>query len=118
MIVELKSHPEVLRVIRAVSPSYRKAKAIIVTAERVELNGTYWDGGSRSSYCGVDLASMREVGNGAPQYAPPQFGGPRITPTVELPEGRAIVKLGTFQGKTATATVYINPANMAKLLPA
>ena len=34
-----------------------------------------------------------------------------------LPEGFALVSAGTFCGKPATAHVYLNPANLAKLLP-
>jgi hypothetical protein len=37
---------------------------------------------------------------------------------VAIPEGIAIVETGVFMGKAATARVYVNPANMAKLLPA
>ena len=35
-----------------------------------------------------------------------------------LPEGFALVAAGTFCGKAATAHVYLNPANMARLLAA
>jgi hypothetical protein len=35
-----------------------------------------------------------------------------------LPEGFALVAAGTFCGKPATAHVYLNSANMAKLLAA
>ena len=72
--VTLKQHPEILRVIRAADPTYRKTKAFIYTRESVTLHGTYWDGGSRSTYTAVELATGRN--KGAPQYAPPQFGGP------------------------------------------
>lgn len=113
--VTLKDHPEVMRAIRAADPTYRKQKAYLIVSERVTLSGTYWDGGSRSTYTAIDLATGRNAG--APQYAPPQFGGPRTAPEVDLPSDVAIVETGTFCGKTATATVYVNPANMAKLLP-
>ena len=116
MIISLSEHPEILAVIRAVAPKYRKRSAILHAATSVELSGTYWDGGSRSSYDAVNL-STRRVGS-APQYAPPQFGGPVDTPRVEIPEGVAIVRTGFFCGKQAAATVYINPANMAKLIGA
>lgn len=86
----------------------------ILARETVAISGTYWDGGSRSTYHAVDLATLRQLP--APQYAPPQFGGPRTAPEVDLPPDVAIIETGTFCGKTATATVYINPANMARLL--
>ena len=113
--VTLKDHPEVLRAIRAADPTYRKQKAFLFVSERVTLSGTYWDGGSRSEYTAVNLTTGRSAG--APQYAPPQFGGPRTAPEVDLPPDVSIVETGTFCGKTATATIYIHPQNMAKLLP-
>jgi hypothetical protein len=114
--LELKTAPEVLRLIRAADPSYRKTRAYLHVSESVSLSGTYWDGGSRSTYTAVDLATGRS--KGAPQYDPPQFGGPRAAPVVVIPEGVAIVETGVFCGKTANASVYINPVNAAKLLPA
>jgi hypothetical protein len=114
-ILECKAHPELLRVIRAADSKYKKHKAILVVSESVTLSGTYWDGGSRSSYCAVNLETLR-VGP-APQYNPPQFGGPRSDPKCDIPVGVVIVKLGTFCGKQATATLYVHPENVAKLLP-
>ena len=112
--VMLKQHPEILRVIRAADPTYKKTKAFVFTRESVTLSGTYWDGGSRSTYTAVELATGRN--KGAPQYAPPQFGGPRQSPEVQIPHDVAIVETGVFCGKTATATVYVHPVNMARLL--
>jgi len=118
--LDLKAAPEVLRVIRAVDPSYRKHKAILRVCDSVTLSGTYWDGGSRSCipaqwliryYAAVNLSTGRS--KGAPQY---QFGGPRNAPRVSIPEGLAIVQTGIFCGKTATAFIYLNPANAAKLI--
>mgnify|MGYP000446863879 CR=1 FL=1 len=115
MIVTLKDFPEIERVIRAANPKYRKHKAIVVAGPRVTLHGTYWSGGSRTSYFGVNLSTFQC--GGAPHYNPPQFGGPQSDPVVNLEPGAAIVALGTFCGKTATATVYVHPSNVAKLLP-
>lgn len=114
-ILELKQYPELQAVVRAAFPSYRKHKVIISVTASVELTGTFWDGGSRSSYVAVELATKRS--KGAPQYAPPQFGGPRVAPCVELPPGVAIVECGTFCGKPATAHLYLHPDNATKFLP-
>lgn len=116
MILTLKDHPELLKIIKAVAPDYRKHKCFLYIAESIELQGTYWDGGSRSSYSAVNLKTFQS-GN-AQQYAPPQFGGPVDTPRCEIPENVAIVSTGTFCGKTATASITLNPVNAAKLLPA
>jgi hypothetical protein len=115
VIVELKKYPELLRIIRAAAPRYSKHKAIVDVYPRITLSGTYWDGGSRSSYVAVNLTTMQT--GAAPQYNPPQFGGPRTDPVCDIPEGVAIVRLGTFCGKTATAGITLHPNNVAKLLP-
>lgn len=114
--VTLKTAPELARIIRAADPAYRKREAVLMARETVAISGTYWDGGSRSTYHAVDLATLRQLP--APQYAPPQFGGPATDPTVAIPEGVAIVETGIFMGRPATARVYLNPANMARLIGA
>ena len=115
MHIELKHHPELLRVIRAADGRYKKHKAFFSVSETATLGGTYWDGGSRSTYTAVDILSGRS--KGAPQYAPAASGGPRQAPTVSIPPGVAIVETGYSCGKVATASVTINPADAAKLLP-
>jgi hypothetical protein len=113
--VELKTAPELIRVIRAADSAYRKTKAFLRVQPTCTLHGTYWDGGSRTTYTAINLSTMRAAT--ADQFAPPQFGGPAQAPTVDIPEGIAIVATGVFCGKPATASVYINPANAARLLP-
>ena len=114
--VVLKHSPEVKRIILAADASYRKREARLLVQTEVDLYGTYWDGGTRNTYTAVDMITGRS--KGAPQFDPPQFGGPATTPRVAIPQGVAIVKTGVFCGKTATAYVYINPADAAPLLPA
>jgi hypothetical protein len=113
--IELKNFPEIKRVIQSADPTYKKRKAFITITEKVELYGTYWDSGSRNTFTAVNLATGSVVTG--PQYAPPQFNGPKETPVVILPDGIVMVKTGYFCGKTATATVYVNPKNATKFLP-
>lgn len=113
--VTLKDSPEVRRVVLAANPNYRKHKAMLMVGTSITLSGTAWDGGSRSQYYAVDLATGRC--SGSPRYDPPQFGGPKVAPTCAIPEGVVIVELGTFLGKPATAFVTLHPNNAAKLLP-
>mgnify|MGYP001615458670 CR=1 FL=1 len=118
--IALKDYPEAKRLILAADPTYKKLKAYIVVSEKCTLSGTYWSGGSRSQYAAVDMATMqakdadsyqgRTLGN------PEAYGG-AATPTVEIPEGIAIICTGISDGKTQTAFININPANAAKLLP-
>ena len=75
----------VKRLARAVFPHYRGRKFSFQVVETVALTGTYWDGGSRSSYGGVSLADYSAAT--VPQFEPPQFGGPTQAPTVEVTPG-------------------------------
>ena len=117
LTIKLKDHPEAKRLILAVDPTYKKHDAYITVQDTpVELYGTYWSGGTINTYTAVNIATRHT--SAAPQYDPPQFGGPKETPKVALPEGVAIVKTGMFCGKKACARIYLHPANAAKLLPA
>lgn len=113
--IQLKDFPEVRRLIQAADPSYKRHTAMVFVRDRITLNDTFWDSGTRYTYTAVHILTKRA--GGAPQYDPPQFGGPREAPTVSIPEGVAIVKTGTFCGKTAEAYVYVQEANLTKLLP-
>jgi hypothetical protein len=107
--VPLAEAPGISRIVRAAVPNYRKRSVRIRVANTVALHGTFWDGGSRSTYTAVDLATARCID--APQYAPAAFGGPSQAPVVELPRNVAIVESGVFCGKPATVRVHIRPEN-------
>lgn len=109
MIIELKDHLALKMQLLRLIPKYRKHKAIIVITDSIDMVGTYWDGGSRSSYSFMNMATGAEFF--APQYNPPQFGGPQVAPKIEIKPGTLCVSTGTFRGKIATATVYLNPAD-------
>lgn len=115
MTIKLADYPEIKALVQAADPKYKKHSATVWVAETVTLSGTYWDGGSRSTYAAVNIATKR-VGP-APQYDPPQFGGPRQPPKVELPRGAVIIETGFFCGKPRTATVYVRPEDVFPTLP-
>jgi hypothetical protein len=78
---------------------------LIVVDKPVELNGTYWDGGSRNSYYGQDKNGNLVMMNYS--TSPVEFGGspaPSIMPTDTM----AVVKSGIFLGKDAGITAYVN----------
>jgi hypothetical protein len=130
--IELKTAPEVKRVVCAAFPSYKKHNAYLSAFYPLNIN-SYWDGGSRQEYAVVELATMQR--KPIPTSSHPYFDIARhgmanqdngivetdhvgnVTLKV-LPEGFALVQAGYFCGKPATAHVYLNPANLAKLLPA
>ena len=112
--VNLKDYPEVKRIIRAADSSYKKHNATVVVVDKVALSNTYWSDGNRSTYTAVDMLTGQS--QGAPQYDPPQFGGPKETPVVVIPENVAIVETGISRGDTVRAYVYVRASNVIKLL--
>jgi hypothetical protein len=70
----------------------------------MELNGGYWDGGSRSCYHGM-TKSGAIVGLNYPT-TPREFGG-GDAPKMAMHAGVAIVKGGVFCGKDAHLTIYV-----------
>lgn len=130
--IELKSAPEVKKLVSIAFPSYKKHNAYLSEWPGSMNINSYWDGGSRDEYAIVELATMQR--KPMPTSTHPYFDVARyglankenevistdhvgnITLKI-LPEGFAIVRAGTFCGKQATAHVYLNPANLTKLLP-
>lgn len=83
----------------------KNSLSIVVTDKPVELNGGYWDGGSRSEYWGMTKSGSR-VALSYPT-APPQFGGGApgsVAPTDDM----AVVRGGVFCGNVSGLTIYVN----------
>jgi hypothetical protein len=93
---------------------YRRRLVRIRFATRVPLEGTYWDGGSRSVYHTFELDTGCWMA--CPSYSPPQFGGPKETPTVEVGGGKVVVESGTFCGKTTTLYIHVHPDDLPRLM--
>lgn len=105
-IVQLKDRPDLKAIIAMVDPTWRKQKAILTTGRNeVQLSGTYWDGGTCNNYYLVNLKTRRCTP--LPNYAPPQFGGPKEDPVQQLEDGFAVVRMGIFCGKPATPIIYL-----------
>jgi hypothetical protein len=127
----LKTQPELKRVITAAFPNYRKHNAWLSEFRPTEIN-SYWDGGSRDEYAIVDLVTGQR--KNLPTSTHPYFDVARYGVQGEnemvavsergnitlklLPENFALVRSGTFCGKPATAHVFVNAVNMPRLLEA
>lgn len=105
--VKLSEHPQLRAMLKVLG--YRRHTARIVYASRCELNGRYWDGGSRSTYTVVDIVPMKFTR--IPHCAPPQFGGPSEDIFHDILPGQCVVSHGTFCGKQSHAAVYIGEAD-------
>lgn len=128
----LRENPELKRIVVAGFPSYKKHTVYLGTFPENGMNiNSYWDGGSRDEYAIVNLETGKR--GSLPTSTHPYFditaqglanqdNGVIETDHVGnvrlkiLPENFAIIRAGTFCGKAATAFVYLNPANFAKLL--
>lgn len=131
--IELKTAPELKRVICAAFGNYKKHKCYMSAFPESGMNiNSYWDGGSRDEYALVDLTTFRRATmptSTHPYFDVARYGvhGENEHVSVDsrgnitlkhLPENFALVRSGTFCGKPATAHVYFNAANMPKLLEA
>ena len=111
------------RIVSSAFPGYKGSTVSLVAADSVELQGTAWGGGSRSSYAVVSVCGSQVVA--LPQYAPTEFGGPQKTPVVDLnPIGQAsdagapfIVEHSLYRGKDMGIRIYAHPSRLTPLLP-
>jgi len=104
LTVKLKDNPAMRAILKRLG--YRRTTARIVFASRCELNGRYWDSGSRTAYTVVDIVPMRYTA--VPPCNPPQFGGPTTEVFRDILPGQCVISHGVFCGKPAHACIYIN----------
>jgi len=95
---------------RALLPTfYRKHKVIVVVTDKVTLSGLNWDGGTRRDYTAITLDGLRVTGNMDKYAMMHPWSNPAEGKTLPLPSGYVVVSGGTFCGKPAAITLYINP---------
>ena len=95
---------------RRVLPTYyRKRKVIVIVSDTVTLSNLNWDGGSRKDYTALTLDGLRVTGNMAKYAMMAPWSNPAEGKTLPLPSGYIVVSGGTFCGKPAAITLYINP---------
>ena len=107
------NEPGVRALASAAFPSYAGRKFDFQANETVSLTGGFWDGGSKSTYVAIDLATKR-VSPSRDLYHVSSEGAP----TVSLQPGTAIVEHRVFCGKDMGITFHIHPEDSPKLLPA
>jgi hypothetical protein len=100
----------------AAFPNYKGKTFAVEVTEKVELCDDSWEGGSKTTYMGVNMVTYQA----APQ--PKEYGNPFTNPqggvpTVSLLPNMAIVAHSIFCGKDMGLKAYIHPDNMTKLLP-
>ncbi len=89
----------------------KKHKVAVETVEDgvVVLTGTQWEGGSKSNYGLVKLATGE-------RRATPASGWMEKSASVTIEPGWVVVETGMFCGKPATMTIHCRPADALALL--
>lgn len=103
--VKIKDYPILADALKRAIRDYRKQSAIIIKANSVTPHGTYWDGGSRSSYMAFTLFGKPVEYVPAPN-APAQFGGTEPAP-YPIADHVMVLETGVFRGKPSTVTIYL-----------
>ncbi len=92
-------------------PDWRGRKATLVRRDVVELIGTFWDGGSKSTFRAVNI-STGETSDAMPGMdTPREFGGKAANQAVRIPVGFAIVEHIVFCGKELGCRVFVPNEN-------
>jgi hypothetical protein len=89
----------------------------VEVTESVTLRDTYWDGGTKSSYGVVNLATGERqpiAQNSAPSFFGIDFDGQ----TIQLKPGFAVLEHSIFCGKDHGYTFYLHADNAVLFLPA
>lgn len=92
---------------------YRKRTVYVSTGTRVGLYGLNWDSGSRSEYALVHIASRRIRPMGDHMAAP--WDNKDEGREVQIPEGFAVVKTGTFRGQPGGMFITVHPDSVNDL---
>jgi hypothetical protein len=108
---------DVAAIVSATFPDYRGRKIKVLATESETIHDLNWSGGSRSEYRSCTLRGQY-IG-GADRYnqqAP--WANQGEGKSVPIPPGAVLVRHSIFCGKDVGLTIYVNPADMPKLLPA
>lgn len=106
--------PTIRKIVRACYPNWKGRKIKIEPATRYYMSD-YWSEGSRNYVMAYHLES------GATKHPSRMATNPYndvAHAEVQIPEGIALVENAIFSGKDMGIRIYVNPANLAKLLPA
>lgn len=99
-------------------PKYTGRKFSAEAATKVYLSDTYWSGGSKNTYVGIDLHTMNMAPANKRLSAPSMFGGlGDDIESIPLAPGRAIVEHCIFQGKDMGLRFFFHPEDFGKYFP-
>lgn len=105
-VTDWQKRPEIKKLVNAAFPSYRRKTVVIIPDTSVTFQQLAWDGGTKNEYGIVWLDGAVVIGE---IY--------REGDKYNIRDGQAIIQSGTFCGKPALCHIYLNPADVCKLLP-
>jgi hypothetical protein len=108
---------DVASIVAATFPEYRGRKIKLAAVEKTSLHDLNWSGGSRSVYRSCTTDGLY-IGSSAKANAVAPWVNAAEGQTVPIPQGAVLVRHSMFCGKDTGLTIYVNPADMPKLLPA
>lgn len=111
------SRADVATIVNATFPGYRGRKIRIGAREKISLHDVNWGGGSKNEYRAVTLEGQ-PLGSSAKYAAMAPWSHHAEGAILPIPEGACIVEHSIFCGKDIGLRIYVNPADMPKLLPA
>ena len=106
--------PEIKQIALAAFPSYNGRSFQVLPFSPMRLTSC-WDGGSRSSFVIIDLATLRQAP--IPENGTPFSNGGQILQISDLPVNGAVVEHSIFCGKDMGIRIYVGESNLTKLLP-
>lgn len=116
------SDPSIRAIIAATFPTYRRKTVQVEVAESVTFYDLNWSGGTRAEYAACTMPvgawESRALGSSANWHRAAPWANKAEGATVPTMPGSVIVKGGDFCGKPAMLRIYVNPADMPRLLPA
>jgi hypothetical protein len=108
---------EVAALVMGTFPSYRGRKFRIYASDTIVLSDLNWSGGTRSQYRAITIEGFpvgsTDIYN---QMAP--WDNPAEGMVFPIPPGVCVVEHCMFCGKDLGLKIWVNPADMPKLLPA
>lgn len=116
MIYHVEADEFIKKLVSATFPGYTGRKYKLHVSDAPINCASYWDGGSRSYFRFINLASLE-----ASQQLPAQSAFDTKIAGIDavlVPPGFACIEHSIFMGKDGGITIHIPPENAANLLPA
>lgn len=106
-VTDWQKREPIKKLVKAAFPNYRRKTVVILPDTSVTFQQLAWDGGCRNEYGLISISDgnvrgILEYGEGK---------------TLTIEPGFVAIQSGTFMGKPALCHIYINPADLIKLLP-